>query len=225
MSHSGVPASPLQAPGRELVLGEDANDAANIPVMEVAARRAAPTSVVSLPAPQALPRQAPRPVVSPEEARASVDLPDPPQSALGAIGYASRARRRKAELAEQLREARQTEEEAQVSLEDSLVAIAERARPAAQAMAAYRRTLERLVALEQRMRALDPQHASQLDGLRAQIVPLDERISAMERELAALKAEEARINDQLTQAEASIFRAKAKLSVRDLGGTDPRMKK
>lgn len=220
-----MPAAPLQAPGRELVLGDDGGTPADIPVMEVAARRAAPVSIGSLPTPQAMPRQAPRPVVSPEEARASADLPDPPESALGAIAYAQRAKRRKSELAEQLREARQTEEEAQVNLEESLVAIAERARPVAQAMPAYRRTVERLVALEQRMRALDPQHASQLDGLRAQIVPLDERISAMERELAALKAEEARINDQLTQAEASIFRAKAKLSVRDLGGTDPRLKK
>lgn len=213
-------------PQRELVLGDDTPGGG--PVMEVAARRMnIPTASAFPPAAAPLPRHVPRPVVSMEEAKAAVDVPDRPQGTFGALGYAQSARKRLQEIQEQLTEARQSEEEATSTLEEALVAIAERARPAASNMPAYRRTLERLVQLEQRMRQLDAQHASQLDGMRAQIVPLDERIASMERDLAALRAEEGKLTDQLAEAEANIFRAKAKLSLRTeaAGGGDPKVKR
>jgi chromosome segregation ATPase len=94
-------------------------------------------------------------------------------------------------------------------------------------MLPYRRPLERLSNLEQRMRAMDPQLALNLDGLRGLVVPIDERITAMEREIAALKQQERKINDELTRTEASIFRAKAKQSRATVvdDGTPPRSSK
>jgi hypothetical protein len=212
--HSTAPGAEYQPKASEA--------ASNIEVMAVS-RRAPTQTPVSVFPPADIPRQGPRQVVQVEEARTVGGVPEPPSGLLGAIGYAHRARKWQQELDGELADARKAAEDATNALEDALVAIAERARHPAGGMLPYRRPLERLSSMEQRMRSLDPQLASNLDGLRALVVPVDARIAAGEREIAALRMEERRVNDQLTATEASIYRAKAKQSAETMlgGGQAP----
>jgi hypothetical protein len=226
-----MPQGQAARPSRELQLDDHAP--AQFEVMEIAARRApsAPIAAQQTPISQFPPsnaaRHGPRPIVQPEEARAVAGIPQPPTGLFDTPGYAHRARKWQNEIAGQVRQAQAAADEAALVLEHTLIAIAERARPPASAMLAYRRPLERLSMLEQRMRATDPHLALNLDGLRAVIVPIDEQIAATEREIAALKQQERQVNEELTRTEASIYRAKAKQSLATVmgDGTHPRSPK
>ncbi len=86
----------------------------------------------------------------------------------------------------------------------------ERARPAAEKLDAYAKTLEPIVKAEQLALERDSALATEQSAHHGRVSVIDERVAGLEKELAAAKAAEREIEAELAEAEAAAQRAEVK---------------
>jgi hypothetical protein len=141
---------------------------------------------------------------------------EPPKHFWQAPMYAWRVRTRLRELRHLLEERTKAAERAAAQLDQSLVALGQRARGTAERNPAYGRTLDTLRLHEATLRQRDSALMTEMDGHNRQLNVIDQKISEMQQQVAIAQAEERRIADELAMAQATIQRAEAKLKRLDI---------
>lgn len=139
------------------------------------------------------------------------DYGEAPRSWVLAPLYAWRVLKRQRELKAALAVRKAEAEHAQTALDDALVALAERARPAAQKAPAYLQALEELSRAEDMLRSRDRVLAAEQDAQKSRLQQVDARLGKAEGELAAAQANERNVAGELASAQGALARAEAKL--------------
>jgi hypothetical protein len=162
------------------------------------------------------------------EAKMLGNFGDPPQHFWQAPKYAWRVRQRLAELRDALKERRQQAERASKAIDQSLVALGQRARGTAERNPQYGRTLDLLRIHEQTLRQKDSALMGEMDTHNRKLAQIDQKIAELQSVATQMQAEERRIADELAMAQATVQRAEAKLKRLDIdlrsafGPNDPR---
>jgi hypothetical protein len=135
----------------------------------------------------------------------------PPSSWAKSPFYAWRVLWRRRELRAAL-VARQAEAaHAENVVEEALVNLSERVRPAAEKNPAFAAPLAELTRAEDVLRSRDRVLAADQDAHRARLAQVDERIAKIEAELAQLQAQERLVATDLTATQNSLAREEASL--------------
>ena len=145
------------------------------------------------------------------DARLLADFGEPPRHWLLTPLYAWRVMKRQRELRAarvgRSEEARRAADE----VEDALVALAERVRPAAEKQSTYVTAIEDLRRAEEVLRSRDRVLATDQDAQNARLAQVDARLSKLESELAQAQAEERAVVAEMGAAQAALGREDAKL--------------
>jgi hypothetical protein len=195
---------------RSLVQDRAASAQAFRPIgMHVAAPAGAMTTTTT---PRKRPASLAPPAVELEtDARALADYGDPPGSPVLAPLYAWRVFKRQRELKAALAVRKAEAEHATTTLEDALVALAERVRPAAEKQQGYLSNLEDLTRAEEQLRSRDKVLAAEQDAQRGRLVQVDARITKGEHELANVQGHERAVATELSGAQGGLAREEAKI--------------
>jgi hypothetical protein len=145
------------------------------------------------------------------DARALADYGDPPGSAILSPIYAWKVFKRQRELKAALAVRQAEAEHARTTLEDALVALAERARPVAEKQQTYQLVLEDLTRTEEQLRSRDKVLAAEQDAQRGRLAQVDARIEKAERELASAQGHERAVATELSGAQGGLAREEAKI--------------
>jgi hypothetical protein len=162
------------------------------------------------------------------EAKMLGNFGDSPAHFWQAPRYAWRVRQRLAELREALKERRQQAERASKAIDQSLIALGQRARGTAERNPQYGRTLDLLRIHEQTLRQKDSALMGEMDTHNRKLVQIDQKITELQAMATQMQAEERRVADELAMAQATVQRAEAKLKRLDIdlrsafGPNDPR---
>jgi hypothetical protein len=146
------------------------------------------------------------------DARLLADYGDAPSNAVLAPLYAWRVLKRQRELKAALAVRRAEAEHAQNTLDDALVALAERVRPTAEKQTAYRTALDDLARAEEVLRSRDKVLAAEQDAQRGRLAQVDARIAKAEGELAGAQGALAREEAKIKRAEAELRAAQQRES-------------
>jgi len=145
------------------------------------------------------------------DAKLLAEYGDPPAHWLLAPLYAWRVFKRQRVLRQVLAGRREEAARATMSMEDALVAFAERVRPAAEGLSGYREALEELSRAEDVLRSRDRVLAAEQDAQTGRLAQVDARISALEAELAQAQSGERAAATELSAAQRGVAREEAKL--------------
>jgi hypothetical protein len=145
------------------------------------------------------------------DARLLADYGDAPSNAVLAPLYAWRVLKRQRELKAALAVRRAEAEHAQNTLDDALVALAERVRPTAEKQTAYRTALDDLARAEEVLRSRDKVLAAEQDAQRGRLAQVDARIAKAEGELAGAQGHERAVATELSAAQGALAREEAKI--------------
>jgi len=146
-----------------------------------------------------------------DDARVLADYGAPPSSWAGAPLYAWRVLRRQRELKAALAARRTEAAHAEGVVEEALVGLCERVRPAAEKQPALAASLAELGRAEDVLRSRDRVLAADQDAHRARLAQVDERIAKIEAELAQLQTQERLVATDLTATQNSLAREEASL--------------
>jgi hypothetical protein len=145
------------------------------------------------------------------EAQALAAYGEPPKLWLVAPMYAYRVYQRQRELKKALASRREEAEQAKTTVEDALVATAERVRPRAATADAYRAHVSDVAVAQELLRSRDGALAKEQDAHAARLAEIDQRITKLEQELAAAQADERKVATEVAAAEAALGRAESKM--------------
>ncbi len=145
------------------------------------------------------------------DAVALADYGDPPGTAVLAPLYAWRVFKRQRELKAALAVRTAEAAHAKTTLEDALVALAERVRPTAEKQPAYLQALEEVTRAEDQLRSRDKVLAAEQDAQRARLAQVDERIGKAEKDLASAQGHERAVATELSGAQGALAREEAKI--------------
>lgn len=144
------------------------------------------------------------------EARTLAGYGESPKNAFVAPFYAYKVFKRQQELKRALVGRKEEAQIAATRAEDSLVALAERARPIAVEDPQSARTLEELKRAEELMRSRDHSLAREQDAHAERLRSIDLRIAGVEAELVAAQAAERQALAELADAQAALQRVEAR---------------
>jgi len=167
--------------------------------MPIVAQRKKPTSL------------APPAVDLETDARVLADYGDPPGSPVLTPMYAWRVFKRQRELKAALAVRMAEAEHARTTYEDAMVALAERARPAAEKLPGYRGNLDDLTRVEEQLRSRDKVLAAEQDAQRARLAQVDARLAKAESELAQSQGHERAVATELSGVQGGLAREEAKI--------------
>ncbi len=167
--------------------------------MPIVAQRKKPTSL------------APPAVDLETDARVLADYGDPPGSPVLTPMYAWRVFKRQRELKVALAVRMAEAEHARTTYEDAMVALAERARPAAEKLQGYRANLDDLTRVEEQLRSRDKVLAAEQDAQRARLAQVDARLAKAESELAQSQGLERAVATELSGVQGGLAREEAKI--------------
>ncbi len=162
------------------------------------------------------------------EAKMLANFGDAPKHFWQAPLYAWRVRQRLADLRDALKERRQQAERASKAIDQSLIALGQRARGTAERNPQFGRTLDLLRIHEQTLRQKDSALMGEMDTHNRKLAQIDQKIAELQTVATQMQAEERRIADELAMAQATVQRAEAKLKRLDIdlrsafGANDPR---
>jgi len=145
------------------------------------------------------------------DALALADYGDPPGTPVLAPLYAWKVFKRQRELKTALAVRTAEAAHAKTTLEDALVALAERARPTAEKQQAYLHALEELTRAEDQLRSRDKVLAAEQDAQRGRLAQVDVRIGKAEQELASAQGHERAVATELSGAQGALAREEAKI--------------
>ncbi len=145
------------------------------------------------------------------DARVLADYGDAPGSPFLAPMYAWRVFKRQRDLKAALAVRAAEAEHARTNYEDALVAVAERARPAAEKLQGFRTTLDELTRVEEQLRSRDKVLAAEQDAQRARLAQVDARIAKAESELAQAQGHERAVATELSGVQGGLAREEVKI--------------
>jgi hypothetical protein len=145
------------------------------------------------------------------DARVLADYGEAPGSPLLSPLYAFRVFKRQRELKAALAVRAAEAEHARTTLEDALVALAERVRPVAEKNSAYRAALDDLTRVEEQLRSRDKVLAAEQDAQRARLAQVDARIAKAESELSQAQGHERAVATELSGVQGGLAREEAKI--------------
>jgi hypothetical protein len=145
------------------------------------------------------------------DAFALADYGDPPGTPVLAPLYAWKVFKRQRELKAALAVRTAEAAHAKTTLEDALVALAERVRPVAEKQQGYLQTLEELTRAEDLLRSRDKVLAAEQDAQRGRLAQVDGRIGKAEQELANAQGHERAVATELSGAQGALAREEAKI--------------
>jgi len=145
------------------------------------------------------------------DARVLADYGDPPGSPVLTPLYAWRVFKRQRELKAALAVRKAEAEHATTTLEDALVALAERVRPVAEKQQGLLTHLEDLTRAEEQLRSRDKVLAAEQDAQRGRLAQVDARIAKAEHELANAQGHERAVATELSGAQGGLAREEAKI--------------
>jgi hypothetical protein len=190
----------------------EAHAAAPMPGMPSPLHAPAPLARVQPATPQARPSSLPPPSNDLEaDARLLADYGDAPSSPLLAPVYAWKVFKRQRELKAALTIRKTEAEHASRTLEDALVALAERARPVAEKHNDYSPLIDELKRAEELLRSRDRVLAAEQDAQKGRLAQVDARISTAESELAQAQGRERAAATELAGAQGALAREEAKI--------------
>jgi hypothetical protein len=183
-----------------------------IPPIHLGARPGPPAPLTATSSSRSQPSSLAPPAADLEtDARMLADYGDPPGTPVLAPLYAWRVFKRQRELKAALAIRAAEAEHAKTALEDALVALAERIRPAAEKQPAYLVPIEELTRAEDLLRSRDKVLAAEQDAQRARLAQVDVRISRAEQELAQAQGHERAVATELSGAQGALAREEAKI--------------
>lgn len=182
------------------------------PPIHMGMHTAQPAPLASTPASRPRPASLPPPGTDLEsDARALADYGDPPGTPILAPLYAWRVFKRQRELKAALAIRTAEAAHAKTTLDDALVALAERVRPAAEKQQGYLQAIEELTRAEDLLRSRDKVLAAEQDAQRARLAQVDTRIGKAEQELASCQGQERAVATELAGAQGALAREEAKI--------------
>jgi hypothetical protein len=156
------------------------------------------------------------PPVEAFEAKVLARFGEPPKHFWQAPLYAWRVRQRLGELRADLVERQTQADRAGAALEQGLIALGQRARGTAERAPRYGRTLDGIRTHEQTLRQRDGVLMTEMDAHNKRLAVVDQKMAELQAQLSAAQAEERRLSDELTIAQATVERAEAKLKRLDI---------
>lgn len=146
------------------------------------------------------------------------DYGEPPRHWVVSPLYALRVLKRRRAIKRALAQRTEEAERAKATVEDAMVAMAERIRPAAEGAVAYADAFEALGLAERILRSRDQVLASEHDAQAARLASIDARLAKLESELAEARADGRQtattlvsLQGVLAREESNLKRAEAEL--------------
>ena len=147
----------------------------------------------------------------PFEIRAFADYGEPPTQIYLTPLYSLRVRKRQAELRLELAERKARVTALESSIEDAIVAFAERARSVAESNPVYSRALMPIAEVEALLFSRDSALASEHENFKRVCAEVDGKLSALDARIAKIDADSKDLEAELAKLEDSRKRAEARL--------------
>jgi predicted nucleic acid-binding Zn-ribbon protein len=145
------------------------------------------------------------------DARLLGEYGDPPRHWILSGLYAWRVLRRQREIRQALDGRREEATRSATELEDALVALAERVKPAADQKAAYGEALAEAKRAEDKLRSRDAVLAAEQDAHNARLAAVEARLAKLEAELVEAQGAERSVVAEISTSQGALGRAEAKL--------------
>jgi hypothetical protein len=145
------------------------------------------------------------------DARLLGEYGDPPRHWILSGFYAWRVLRRQREIRHALDGRREEATRSATELEDALVAMAERVKPAAEQKTTYADALAETKRAEETLRSRDAVLAAEQDAHNARLAAVETRLAKLEAELVEAQASERAIVAEIATSQGALGRAESKL--------------